>query len=118
MKTRLLILLFLITRFSISFAQTNVNVSSLSEIRAGLDNMFSTLDKTKVPTGYLLDYAIDLVDFGNYSGQLVDSNYVDNACYADMLYSINSAKITGDSLAIHSTVNSLLAGRSAPSSVA
>ena len=104
------ILLYSLLILSAISAAAQSNNSSLSAIRSYLDEMFSTLDKTKVPTGFLSDYAVNLVDFNNYSGQLVDSNYVDAACYADILYSINSSKVSGDSLAIYSTINTFHQG--------
>lgn len=64
------------------------------EIRTMLDKMFEHLDKTKVPTGLLLDYAFDLVDFENFDGYaLRDSNYVNNGTYEYMLRSIRSAAV-------------------------
>lgn len=54
--------------------------------------MFESLDKSKVPTGYLLDYAMDLVEFERYNGtELTDSNYVDISVFEDILSSLKSA---------------------------
>ena len=63
-------------------------------VRSSLDKMFQHLDKAKVPTGLLLDYAMDLVDFDKYSGKyLSDSNYVSISDFQDMLRSIRSASV-------------------------
>lgn len=62
-------------------------------VRENLDNMFENLDKTKVPTGILLDYAVDRVDFSNHEGTLNDNNFVDLATYQDILYSLASAGV-------------------------
>lgn len=35
--------------------------SSLSQAKIELDSMFSGLDKTRVPTGYLWDVAVNMV---------------------------------------------------------
>ncbi len=54
--------------------------------------MFQPLEKDRVPTGFLLDYAIDLVDFTQYDGTtLTDSNYVSLTTYEDILHSLHSA---------------------------
>ena len=59
-----------------------------------MDDMFKYLDKSRVPTGYLLDYAIDLVDLFPYSGdELTDENYTDISIYQDVLSTIRSASL-------------------------
>lgn len=61
-------------------------------MRERLDYMFQTLEKDRVPTGFLLDYAIDLVDIAQYDGTtLTDSNYVSLYTYEDILHSLHSA---------------------------
>lgn len=69
-----------------SFSQ---NVSS---VRQRLNYIFQPLEKNRVPTGFLLDYAIDLVDFTQYDGAiLTDSNYVSLPIYEDILHSLYPA---------------------------
>jgi|GEM_PF-5623165 len=51
------------------FAQ---GVEENAGIRGYLDNMFSTLDKTKVPGGLLRDFAFELVELDKYSGNLLN----------------------------------------------
>ena len=64
------------------------------QVREDLDDMFKDLDKSRVPTAFLLDYAVDLVDLIPYSGdELVDENYVDIDVYHDALYTIRSASL-------------------------
>lgn len=56
-------------------AQSSTNVNARSQ----LDNMFEDLDKNRIPTGFLLDYAIDLLDIEPYNGLgLTNQNYVFN----------------------------------------
>lgn len=63
-------------------------------VRETLDKMFEHLDKTKVPTGLLLDYAFDLLDFDRYDGSsLTDSNYVERTTFECLLRSIRSAAV-------------------------
>lgn len=65
-------------------------------VRSSIDDMFSELDKSRVPTGLLLDYAIDIIEFDKYDGrELTDSNYVSISVLGDILNCINSASVTG-----------------------
>lgn len=64
-------------------------------VRSALDQMFEHLDKSKVPTGILLDYGIDLLEFENFNGSsLIDSNYVDVATMESMLRSVKSSCVS------------------------
>ncbi len=64
-------------------------------VRDALDYMFEDLDKSKVPTGLLLDYAVDLVDFPKYNGtELNDSNYVNESVYEEIMLSLHSASVS------------------------
>lgn len=84
-------LLILLDTWSL-FSQTIINNQI---VRNTLDEMFEDLDKTKVPTGYLLDYAMDLVEFERFNGsEFTDSNYVTPQIFEEMLYSINSASVS------------------------
>lgn len=86
-------LLSLVLNFgTVARAQTSVEENPV--VRGALDEMFEDLDKTKVPTGYLLDYAMDLVELSDYDGtELTDSNYVNRALFVDILRSVRSAAV-------------------------
>ena len=89
--------------FIIFFLVLPVSAQTIDEeyisVRNELNAMFENLDKTKVPTGRLLDYAIDLVDFSDYNGtELTDSNIVNLSIYKDILKSIQSSTLSGNSL--------------------
>jgi hypothetical protein len=74
-----------------SFAQ---GVEENPEVRNYLDNMFSTLNKTKVPSGLLKDYAFELTDLDKYTGsELTDKNYVDREIYSYLLRTIRSSAV-------------------------
>lgn len=76
-----------------TYGQTSITENEV--VRASLDKMFMNLDKSKVPTGLLLDYAIDIVDFEKYDGrELTDSNYVSPSILENILRSVNSASVT------------------------
>lgn len=63
-------------------------------VREDLNDIFMNLDKTKVPTGLLLDFAVDLVDFSDYNGlELTENNLVDIPTYQSILHSIHSAGV-------------------------
>ena len=70
------------------------SITSNEVVRDKLNAMFDDLDKTKIPTGYLLDYAMDLVEFDRYNGMaLTDSNFVTLQIFEELLLSINSASV-------------------------
>lgn len=70
----------------------NLYSQNVAPIREQLNYIFQPLEKNRVPTGFLLDYAIDLVDLTQYDGSiLTDSNYVSLTTYEDILHSLHSA---------------------------
>ena len=76
----------------VASAQTSVEENAI--VRSVMDRMFEDLDRTKISTGLLLDYAVDLLDLPNYNGAaLVDSNYVDSRIFEDILRSVRSASL-------------------------
>lgn len=76
----------------VQILSSNMYSQNSYRIRERLDYMFQPLEKDRVPTGFLLDYAIDLVDFTQYDGTtLTDSNYVSLTTYEDILHSLHSA---------------------------
>ncbi len=83
---------------SIVFGVSFVNAQNIDEnitIRSSLNSMFEGVNKSKVPTQLLLDYAIDLVELSNYDGlTLTDSNYISLVDYENILRSIRSASVS------------------------
>lgn len=70
------------------------SIEDSPEIRNWLDNMFQHLDKTKVPHGFLRDYAFELADLEIYNGkELNDSNYVNKVSYENLLRTIRSSAL-------------------------
>ena len=45
------------------------SVTESSIVRNSLNEMFEGLDKSKIPSGYLLDYAVNTVEFNRYDGR-------------------------------------------------
>ena len=68
---RCLICLFL--SFSFLGLSTNVRAEDEGEqkVRKALDEVFSELDKTKIPTGFLEEYAVDYISIENYDGNQI-----------------------------------------------
>ena len=70
-------------------------------VRTDLDAMFSGLDMSRVPTGYLRDYAFEHVDFDYYDGTaLTDTNYVDPKALEEILNAVNSAAVDNAHIAV------------------
>ena len=67
---------------------------SLDELRATLDQMFSSLDRKIVPTGLLIDYAVEYEDLSRYDGgEINDGNLVDVYDYYRILRTLKSAAL-------------------------
>ena len=63
-----------------TFAQNTVNSDFINQ----MNTAFSGLDKSKVPSGLLLDYAMELADLSSYNGMLTDSNKVSKGVLRDI----------------------------------
>ena len=67
-------------------------------LRQHMNDMFSEIEKNRISTGYLMDYAIDLIDFEDYDGtHLTDTNYVDAEIFELILRGLNSASVRSTS---------------------
>ena len=75
----------------VSFSQ---NIEDNETVRTDLNAIFQNLDKSRIPTGYLRDYAFELIDFDLFNGvNMTDSNYVDATVLEMMLRSISSSAV-------------------------
>jgi hypothetical protein len=63
----------------VSFAQTD-------PLRNQLNSVFTNIDKSQVPTGFLEEYGVPLLPLDVFNGVLTDSNKVDIATWR-MVYS-------------------------------
>lgn len=78
----------------ITLSAYSQSVEDNPEVRNWLDNMFQHLDKSKVPYGYLRDYAFELADLDIYNGkELNDSNYVNRTAFENLLRTMRSASV-------------------------
>lgn len=63
-------------------------------VRNYLNSVFQNIDKSKVPTGYLKDYAFEYIDMSYYDGtELTDSNYVNSEILEMILKTVNSSAL-------------------------
>lgn len=95
--TSLILLFFLcLCQNTKLYAQT---LEDEAVVHAQLQEMFSSLDKTKVPTGLLLDYAVNTVDFSLYNGvSFVDSCRVNYPTFECILHSVRSSSVVSTTL--------------------
>lgn len=61
-------------------AQNIVNSDFINQVNTA----FSGLDKSRVPNGLLLDYAMELADLNSYNGTLTDSNKLSKGILRDI----------------------------------
>lgn len=95
MKAHIKILAIFLLNFILSQSTIAQNSSEeFTSVRSYLDAMFENLDKTKISTGFLEDYAIDLVDLHQYNGS-DDPNgiCVTRPIFDDIVRSISSASV-------------------------
>ncbi len=85
-------------------------VEEITSIRASIDSVYSSLDKSRVPTGFLQEYAIDFLNFEPYAGALADSNEVSIQLFELLLRGIRSSSVSGT--APFPTVSSILSSMS------
>ncbi|MBO4567151.1 MAG: hypothetical protein J5695_07985 [Bacteroidales bacterium] len=58
-----------------------------------LYSMFSELELNRVPTGYLLDVAVERADLHKYNGTLTSDNFSDVAVLRNVLATVNSSSV-------------------------
>lgn len=102
MKVRLIsIIVLALSACFCSSAMAQTSIAENSIVRSALDDMFEDLDKSRVPTGYLLDYAVDIIDLSCYDGkELVDSNVVNRTVFLDVVRSIKSASVNSSASSV------------------
>lgn len=90
MKKHYLIILALLPNFI--FAQLEIDTDWKTEI----NNIFQYLDKSKVNSGHLLDYAMEFTDVTAYDGVVRDTNYVDLNVVGNIYKTLYMAKTSTD----------------------
>jgi hypothetical protein len=64
-----------------------------AEFKNKLDVLFQQMDKSKITSGLLSDYAVELAEIAPFNGLLSDTNYVDASTWVKLYCSIYDAKI-------------------------
>jgi hypothetical protein len=64
------------------FAMAQVNVDN--QWKNTVNPIFQNLDKTKIQSGMLLDYAMEFTDVAAYNGVLTDTTYIDANVLGDI----------------------------------
>lgn len=94
MKIIKLYILVLVTVLGIGTTQAQMSSSKFREVRNYLDSMFEGLNKDLIPTGFLLDYGIDLVDMSNHEGTTIaDSTVVNIDIYREIFRTLSSSDV-------------------------
>lgn len=75
-------------------AQTEINTNWKNQINP----IFQNLDKSKVQSGMLLDYAMEFTDVGAYNGVLTDTTYIDANVLGDIYKTLFMSKVVADTV--------------------
>ena len=86
------LLLFLIPL--LNFAQINVD----NNWKNLINPTFQNLDKTKIQSGMLLDYAMGFTDVTAYNGALTDSTFIDINVMGDIYKTLFMSKVVADTV--------------------
>jgi hypothetical protein len=73
----------------IAFPQADPKASFKNQLTA----LFQPLDKSKITSGLLADYAVELAEIAPFNGVPSDTNYVDASTWLKLYCSIYDAKI-------------------------
>lgn len=87
----------IVVLFCVSIQINAQSIIQSEDLRTSLDSLFGDLDFSKVSTGLLWDYSLNLVDSDMYDGsELSDNNYVSPMVWENMLYTVKSASLNAD----------------------
>lgn len=77
---------------SLLFAQIHVD----NNWKNSINPIFENLDKTKISSGMLLDYAMEFTDVEAYNGVVTDSTYVNANVVGDIYKTLFMSKVVAD----------------------
>lgn len=75
-------------------AQINID----NQWKNSINPIFQNLDKTKVQSGLLLDYAMEFTDVTAYNGVLTDTTYIDANVLGDIYKTLFMSKVVADTV--------------------
>ncbi len=96
---RTLFLTFVLLASYVSPAQVSSTKASLPtkeinrEFAIQMNHAFDKLNKSKIPHGLLLDFAMEFVETPAFNGQLTNDNYTDAGTYLQLYYTLLMARI-------------------------
>ncbi|MBS1737491.1 MAG: hypothetical protein JSS98_12910 [Bacteroidetes bacterium] len=62
------------------------SIAQVDSLRLTLDNIFTHVDKSQVPTGFLEEYGAQFVNLKAFNGQLTDSNFIYDIDVWNLIY--------------------------------
>lgn len=66
-----------------------------------INPIFENLDKAKVQSGILLDYAMEFTDVPSFNGTLTDSTYINTNVVGQIYKTLFMGKVVADTLHTH-----------------
>lgn len=78
----------------LTIAQINID----NQWKNSINPIFQNLDKTKIQSGILLDYAMEFTDVTAYNGVLTDTTYIDINVLGDIYKTLFMAKVVADTV--------------------
>jgi hypothetical protein len=78
------------------FVMAQINVDN--QWKNSINPIFENLDKTKVQSGMLLDYAMEFTDVTAYNGVLTDTTYINANVLGDIYKTLFMAKVVADTV--------------------
>ena len=94
MKKITLFLFTLLLYLTSSYAQVQKNTSWKNHV----NSTFQGMDKTRVPHGILLDFAMEFTDITAYNGNLTDSTAIDMTVLGNIYKTLYMGRVTTDTL--------------------
>jgi hypothetical protein len=79
---------------SILFSQLNID----NQWKNSINPIFDNLEKNRIQSGILLDYAMEFTDVPTYHGTLNEENYVDLNVYGNIYKTLFMGKVVADTL--------------------
>jgi hypothetical protein len=78
------------------FLMAQINVDN--QWKNAINPIFENLDKSKIQSGMLLDYAMEFTDVKAYNGILTDTTYIDANVMGDIYKTLFMAKVVADTV--------------------
>lgn len=96
-------LLVVIATLVSAYTALGQDITQNASVQTALSSVFEhvTMNTTRIPTGYLLDRAFEVVDVRSFSGDsLTSNNYADVGVFRNCLLTINSARVNSNGAAV------------------